>query len=78
MEITNDQISEIWEMFSEHIPANRRNDLALRFMTWLNDNEISLTDLQDLRGQDDHIDNALDNLQPNQEDDFEESEDYEY
>ena len=78
MELSNDNILEIWEMFSENVQAARRNDLALRFINYLVDNEVELDELEDLRGQDEHVDYALDQLSLDQEEEYDEdSETYE-
>lgn len=81
MEITNDNILEIWEMFGENMQAARRNDVALRFINWLVDNDVELESLEELRGQDEHLDFAIDQLQmennDEEYDDNEEFEDYE-
>lgn len=81
MEITNDNILEIWEIFGENMQASRRNDVALRFINWLVDNDVELESLEELRGQDEHLDFAIDQLQmennDEEYDDNEEFEDYE-
>lgn len=81
MEITNDNILEIWEIFGENMQAARRNDVALRFINWLVDNDVELESLEELRGQDEHLDFAIDQLQmennDEEYDDNEEFEDYE-
>jgi hypothetical protein len=82
MELTNDNILEIWEMFCENLQASRRNDLALRFISYLIDNDHELDALEELRGQDEHLDYAFDQLGLDQTDeeydeDSEEYSDYE-
>lgn len=82
MELSNDNILEIWEMFGENVQASRRNDIALRFIEYLIDNEIEKESLDELRGHDEHIDYALDQLELEDSDreydeDSEEYSDYE-
>ena len=59
MEITEENILEIWEMFCELIPASKRNDLAIRYIKLILDQDIELSDLEDIRGEDEHLDHAF-------------------
>lgn len=78
MEITNDNILEIWEIFVENMQAARRNDVALRFINWLVDNDVELESLEELRGQDEHLDFAIDQLQiENNEEEYDDNEEFE-
>jgi hypothetical protein len=74
MEMNTDHVLEIWEMFSEYLPSARRNDVALRFLNYFVANEIELDDLEELRGQDEHIDHALDQLVYDKEEEYDETE----
>jgi hypothetical protein len=77
MEISAMSLLEIWDLFSDHIPPARKNDAAIKFLEILLDNEIDLDDLEDLRGEDDTIDVALDHLNNTSLQDEEEGSDYE-
>jgi hypothetical protein len=74
MEMNTDHVLEIWEMFSEYLPSARRNDVALRFLNYFVDNEMDLDSLEELRGQDEHIDHALDQLTYDQDEEYDEPE----
>jgi hypothetical protein len=60
MEISEEVVLEIWETFMEHLPASKRNDLAMRYLKIFLDQDIDVSDLEDIRGEDEHIDHALD------------------
>ena len=79
MELSEETVLDIWEMFVEHLPASKRNDLAVRFLTIFADQEIELTDLEDIRGEDEHLDHAFDILMEESEesDDYGDSDEYE-
>lgn len=77
MEINAMSLLEIWDLFSDHIPSARKNDAAIKFLEILLDNELDLEDLEDLRGEDDMIDVALDHLNNTSLQDDEEETEYE-
>lgn len=72
MEISSESVLEIWEMFAEHLPPAKRDQFAVRFIKILTDHEIEISDLEDIRGEDEHLDHALDQLESIDEDDDEE------
>lgn len=76
MDIPESSVLEIWEMFVEHLPASKRTDLALRFIKHLIEHDVELDDLDDIRGEDEHIDHALDVL-GSEDDDYEAEDRYE-
>jgi hypothetical protein len=63
MEIDYHTILEIWEMFSDYIQPGKRNDVAVKFLKiFLESEDISIDDLEDLREEDENLDYALDEL----------------
>ena len=74
MEITAASLLEIWDLFSDYVPAAKQNDTAVKFIKTLIDADIEIEDLEELRGEDDHIDYALDSFSSHSESD----EDFEY
>jgi len=68
MEISEETVLGIWETFVEHLPAAKRNEIAVRFLTILVDQEVDLSDLDDIRGEDEHLDHAFDQLLDDQHD----------
>jgi hypothetical protein len=76
MEITEAVLLEIWELFSDYIAVNKRNDVAAKFLQILVEHEIEPDDLETLRGEDEHLDYALDEIN-NNEGDYDNGPDYE-
>jgi hypothetical protein len=77
MEINDRTILEIWELFSDYIQPGKRNDVAVKFLKiFLESDDVSIEDLEDLREEDEHLDYALDELGSDQEEE-EDDADYE-
>lgn len=68
MDLRNDNVRELWEILSELISVDKRNDAALLFLEYLQKNDYDPTDLQDLHGEDDHIDFAIGQLHLDEDD----------
>lgn len=58
--MSNEVFSDIWVVLLEHIPAKRREDAASDFVNTLLDHGIKETDLLDLKGSDELLDDAID------------------
>lgn len=69
MDISEESVLEIWEIFSEHVPAGKRNDLAVRFLKLIVDQDIDLADLDIIRGEDEYLDYAFEQLLEDEADD---------
>jgi len=77
MEITESTILEIWEHFSDYIPPGKKNDAAAKFLRIVIEHGVDLDDLEDLREEDENIDNALDELKTSVDEDYIDDTDYE-
>ena len=62
MEIDAKIIAELWETVKDLIPAGKRDDVALEFIGVFEENDVEIHDLDSLRGADDSLDSALDEL----------------
>ena len=63
MEITAAGLLEVWDLFLDYIPQGaKKNDLAIKFIKTLIDQDIDITELEELRGEDDNLDYALDSF----------------
>ena len=62
MEISDTTVLEIWNVFCDYLPPAKRADLAVKFVKTLMDEDIELGDLDDIRGEDEHLDHAIDEL----------------
>lgn len=68
MELDAKTVLDLWECVKEFVPANKREELAISFLTVFVDNDVEIEDLEDLKGADHDLDNALDDVY---EDEFE-------
>ena len=62
MEINAKLIAELWETVKDLIPASKRDDVALEFLSVFEENDVEIHELDSLRGADDSLDAALDEL----------------
>ena len=69
MEIDAKTVSDLWETVREYVTANKREELALAFLTVFVDNDVEIEDLEDLQDIDDDLDNAIQELFEDQLDD---------
>lgn len=77
MDITVAGLLELWDLFSDYVPTGKKNDIAVKFVKILIDQDIEITDLEELRGEDDHLDYALDSFAGSSDLDDEEFSNYE-
>lgn len=70
MDISENSVLEIWELFSEQLPLSKRQDMAIRFVRILLEQDIDVDDLDEIRGEDEYIDHALDHLGDQEDDDY--------
>lgn len=75
MEISDATILEIWMLFYESIPIGKRNDFAVKYFRILLDGDLELPDLEDLRGEDEYLDHAFEELDEDLQDEYEEEPD---
>lgn len=75
MDVSDATILEVWNLFYEFIPIGKRNDFAVKYFRILLDGDIDLIDLEDLRGEDEYLDHAFEELDEDLNDDFEEGPD---
>jgi hypothetical protein len=61
MELDNSVIIDMWELISDNAPNNKKEELAARFVTLLAREGVEKSDFNSVRGEDDHLDNAVDN-----------------
>lgn len=59
IEIPSEALTEIWEMMSDGVSSSKKNELAMRFVKVFLDHEVELEDLSQMKGEDEHLDHAL-------------------
>ncbi len=62
MDISDTTILEIWNLLCDYVQASKRDEMALRYLRILTDGELELSDLEDLRGEDEYLDRAFTEL----------------
>ena len=62
MDIPESTILEIWDLICDSVPVNKRNDTALRLLRIIVEQDVDVADLDEIRGEDEHLDFALDEL----------------
>ena len=77
MDITSESVLEMWEMFSEHLPPAKRDQIATRFIKILLDQEISIADFENIRGEDEHLDSAFEHFDEDVDESYGDDEEYE-
>jgi hypothetical protein len=66
MDIDESVVIEIWNMMIDHIPSNQRNTYALKYINIFMDNEVELAEFNSIRGDDEHIDYAIEEIESDQ------------
>ena len=80
MEVNASLVLDIWELVSEYLPASRKEDVANKMVKLFADTGLDEDDFESIKGEDGHLDAAIDNFHEgdSDEDEFDyESNDYE-
>lgn len=62
MDIAETTVLELWNLLSDYTTIAKRDEAAMRFLKILIDDELELSDLEDLRGEDEYLDRAFEQL----------------
>jgi len=79
MELTAGLMLDVWELVSEYLPTNRKEDVANKMIKIFADKGVDQDDFESIRGEDGHLDTAIDNFSESDRDEDEydyESDDY--
>jgi hypothetical protein len=77
MELDNSVIIDLWELISVGAPNTKKEDLAIRLVTLLAREGVEKTDFNSVRGEDEHLDSAVDHyFSEDSEDDYDDDYDY--
>ena len=63
MDIEESTLLEIWDAFSDHLPPAKRNEIAVKYLRIFTEHDIDISDLDELRGEDEHLDHAFAELE---------------
>jgi hypothetical protein len=73
MEVNATLILDVWELISECLPTNKKEDVAIKLIKIFIDKGFEQDDLESIKGEDLYLDSAIDSFN---EGEFEESDDY--
>ena len=72
MEVNASLVLDIWELVSEYLPTNRKEDVANKMIKIFADKGLDQDDFEAIKGEDYHLDTAIDNFSENDRDDDDE------
>ena len=67
-------VLDVWELMTDFVPSSKKEDTAIKFMLLFENYGFDKRDFETIRGEDTHIDAAMDNIYS---DDVEEDDGYE-
>jgi len=79
MELNPSLVLDVWELVSEYLPTNRKEDVANKMVKIFADKGLDQDDFYSIKGEDNHLDLAIDNFHEGDHDEDEydyESNDY--
>jgi hypothetical protein len=62
MDLTAANLLEIWDLFSDFVTNSKKPDIAIKFIKILVDQDVDFDVLNELRGDDEYLDDAIDML----------------
>jgi hypothetical protein len=79
MELNGALVLEFWEVMVEYLPSSKKEDVANRLVKIFADKGLDSNEFESIRGEDSHLDAAIDNVLERGDDEYEydyDSEDY--
>jgi hypothetical protein len=62
MEMSEDQILDLWDLFTNYIDSNKKEEASLRFINWCVDHGVPDDVLQAVGDQDPYLAEAVDEI----------------
>lgn len=62
MEVNAGAVLEIWELVSEYLPTNRKEDVANKIIKIFADKGVDQDDFDQIIGEDNYLDTAIENF----------------
>ena len=78
MEMSEDQLIDLWDIFSEYIPKTNKEQLAMQYVKWAQDNGVEEDILYALGAEDPYLGEAVEDLQGKKGDDVDDWDDDEF
>lgn len=77
MEIEMSLVLDMWELINENVPTGRKDEIATKFVSILVNQGMERSHFDSIYGEDDYLDNAVDNFFADDRDDDVSYDDYE-
>ena len=78
MEMSEDQLIDLWDIFSEYVPKANKEQLAMQYVKWAQDNGVEEDVLYALGAEDPYLGEAVEDLQGKRDDEVDDWDDDEY
>jgi len=78
MEMSEDQLIDLWDIFSEYVPKTNKEQLAMQYVKWAQDNGVEEDILYALGAEDPYLGEAVEDLQGKRGDDVDDWDDDEF
>jgi len=78
MEMSEDQLIDLWDIFSEYVPKTNKEQLAMQYVKWAQDNGVEEDILYALGAEDPYLGEAVEDLQGKKGDDVDDWDDDEF
>ena len=62
MDLDSSLVLDLWELVVEHIPTSKKEDVANKLVMIFADKGLDSSDFDAIRGEDNHLDLAIDNF----------------
>ena len=66
-EMSEDQLIDLWDIFSEYVPKANKEQLAMQYVKWCQDNGIDEDVLYAVGAEDPYLEEAVEDLQGKRE-----------
>jgi hypothetical protein len=78
MEMSEDQLIDLWDIFSEYVPKANKEQLAMQYVKWCQDNGVDEDVLYAVGAEDPYLGEAVEDLQGKRGDDDDDWDEDEY
>jgi len=62
-EMSEDQLIDLWDIFSEYVPKANKEQLAMQFVKWCQDNGVDEDTLYAVGSEDPYLQEAVEDIQ---------------
>jgi hypothetical protein len=78
MHVSATLLLEVWEVVSELLPNNKREDMARKLLNIFADKGMDKDDFESIRGDDEYIDSAIDSQYTGEVEDYDDYDESSY